>query len=176
MLFPVFKCLSFVFSLIIFRWLSMTPLRQFPKLQADVMKRIEKKDFPWDRFYDLGPNEIGELVRIPKMGKTIHKFIHQVPKLELAVHIQPVTRWVWPVARATPAFFGCLLSVCFLIGSRSTLAVELTITPDFRWDEKVHGNSEVCYPRIHTHTTLWQACPLASSHTDMGRVPSVSGM
>ena len=26
---------------------------------------------------------------------------------------------------------------------RSTLQVELTITPDFQWDEKVHGTSEV---------------------------------
>ena len=26
---------------------------------------------------------------------------------------------------------------------RSTLQVELTITPDFQWDEKVHGHSEV---------------------------------
>lgn len=26
--------------------------------------------------------------------------------------------------------------------ARSTLQVELTITPDFQWDEKVHGNSE----------------------------------
>jgi pre-mRNA-splicing helicase BRR2 len=25
---------------------------------------------------------------------------------------------------------------------RSTLRVELTITPDFQWDEKVHGTSE----------------------------------
>ena len=25
---------------------------------------------------------------------------------------------------------------------RSTLSVELTITPDFQWDEKVHGTSE----------------------------------
>ena len=25
---------------------------------------------------------------------------------------------------------------------RSTLQVELTVTPDFQWDEKVHGNSE----------------------------------
>ena len=128
----------------------MTPLRQFPKLQADVMKRIEKKDFPWDRFYDLGPNEIGELVRIPKMGKTIHKFIHQVPKLELAVHIQPVTRWVWPVAEATPPFSFAHFQR-FLVACRSTLAVELTISPDFRWDEKVHGNSEVCYADICTY-------------------------
>lgn len=26
--------------------------------------------------------------------------------------------------------------------SRSTLRVELTITPDFQWDEKIHGHSE----------------------------------
>lgn len=99
------------------RWQSMTPLRQFKKLPDDVIRRIEKKDFPWDRFYDLGHNEIGELVRMPKMGKTIHRYVHQLPKLELAVHIQPVTR--------------------------STLQVELTITPDFQWDDKVHGHSEV---------------------------------
>ncbi|XP_028391652.1 U5 small nuclear ribonucleoprotein 200 kDa helicase-like [Dendronephthya gigantea] len=97
-------------------WLSMTPLRQFTKIPMEVIKKIEKKDFPWERFYDLGTKEIGELIHMPKMGKTLHKFIHQLPKLELATHIQPITR--------------------------STLSVELTITPDFQWDEKVHGSSE----------------------------------
>lgn len=48
---------------------------------------------------------------MPKMGKTIHKYVHQFPKLDLAVHLQPITR--------------------------STLKVELTITPDFQWDDKV---------------------------------------
>ncbi|XP_014676711.1 PREDICTED: U5 small nuclear ribonucleoprotein 200 kDa helicase-like [Priapulus caudatus] len=97
-------------------WQSMTPLRQFKKIPDEIIKKIEKKNFPFERFYDLGPNEIGELIRVPKMGKTIHKFVHQFPKLELAAHIQPITR--------------------------STLRVELTITPDFQWDEKLHGNSE----------------------------------
>ena len=78
----------------------MTPLRQFKKLPDDVIRRIEKKDFPWERFYDLSHTEIGELVRMPKMGKTIHKYVHQLPKLELAVHIQPVTRL---------ALFFCML-------------------------------------------------------------------
>lgn len=54
---------------------------------------------------------VGELIRMPKMGKTIHKYVHLFPKLELSVHLQPITR--------------------------STLKVELTITPDFQWDEKV---------------------------------------
>lgn len=52
---------------------------------------------------------------MPKMGKTIHKYVHLFPKLELSVHLQPITR--------------------------STLKVELTITPDFQWDEKVRPRS-----------------------------------
>uniref|UniRef100_T1JH32 U5 small nuclear ribonucleoprotein 200 kDa helicase n=1 Tax=Strigamia maritima TaxID=126957 RepID=T1JH32_STRMM len=97
-------------------WQSMSPLRQFRKIPEEVVKKIEKKNFPWERLYDLGPNEIGELIRMPKMGKTIHKYVHQFPKLELATHIQPITR--------------------------STLRIEITITPDFQWEEKIHGNSE----------------------------------
>ena len=97
-------------------WQSMCPLRQFRKITPEVVKKIEKKNFPFERLYDLGPNEIGELLRMPKLGKTLHRYVHQFPKLDLLSHIQPVTR--------------------------STLSVELTITPDFQWDEKVHGNSE----------------------------------
>ncbi|XP_050545887.1 putative U5 small nuclear ribonucleoprotein 200 kDa helicase [Daktulosphaira vitifoliae] len=97
-------------------WQSMSPLRQFRKMPEEIVRKIEKKNFPWERLYDLGPSEIGELIRVPKLGKTIHRYVHQFPKLELATHIQPVTR--------------------------STLRVELTITPDFQWDEKLHGNSE----------------------------------
>uniref|UniRef100_A0AAQ5ZSH5 Activating signal cointegrator 1 complex subunit 3 n=1 Tax=Amphiprion ocellaris TaxID=80972 RepID=A0AAQ5ZSH5_AMPOC len=97
-------------------WQSMSPLRQFKKLPEEVIKKIEKKNFPFERLYDLNHNEIGELIRMPKMGKTIHKYVHQFPKLDLAVHLQPITR--------------------------STLKVELTITPDFQWDDKIHGSSE----------------------------------
>ncbi|KAJ0019478.1 hypothetical protein NQD34_007047 [Periophthalmus magnuspinnatus] len=57
-------------------WQSMSPLRQFKKLPEEVIKKIEKKNFPFERLYDLNHNEIGELIRMPKMGKTIHKFIH----------------------------------------------------------------------------------------------------
>ena len=97
-------------------WDSMCPLRQFKKLSEDVVVKLEKKNIPWERYYDLGPNELGELIRVPKLGKTLHKYIHQLPRLELAVHVLPITR--------------------------ATLRVELTITPDFQWDEKVHGGAE----------------------------------
>src|SRR2546430_1586241 len=65
-------------------WLSMSPLRQFKQMPMEVIKKIEKKDFPWERYFDLNPQEIGELVGVPKVGKLIHKFIHQFWKLELA--------------------------------------------------------------------------------------------
>nr|XP_022344638.1 U5 small nuclear ribonucleoprotein 200 kDa helicase-like [Crassostrea virginica] len=99
-------------------WQSMCPLRQFSdkKMPIEVIKKIEKKNFPFERLYDLDPLEIGEFIRVPKSGKTIHKYVHLFPKLELSVHVQPITR--------------------------ATLRVELTITPDFQWDEKVHGTSE----------------------------------
>ena len=97
-------------------WQSMSPLRQFKKVPEDVVKKLEKKNFPFDRLYDLNPSEIGELIRMPKMGKRIYQHLHMFPKLELSAHVQPITRQV--------------------------LKIELTIIPDFEWDEKTHGKSQ----------------------------------
>jgi pre-mRNA-splicing helicase BRR2 len=46
----------------------------------------------------------------------LHKLVHQFPRLELSAHVQPLTR--------------------------SLLKIDLTITPDFAWDDKVHGTVE----------------------------------
>ncbi|KAL6175995.1 hypothetical protein ACLB2K_052631 [Fragaria x ananassa] len=97
-------------------WSVQTPLRQFHGITNDILIKLEKKDLAWDRYYDLSSQELGELIRMPKMGRTLHKFIHQFPKLNLAAHVQPITRTV--------------------------LRVELTITPDFQWEDKVHGYVE----------------------------------
>eukprot|EP00743_Colponemidia_sp_Colp-15_P003837 GILK01004141.1.p1 GENE.GILK01004141.1~~GILK01004141.1.p1 ORF type:complete len:2133 (-),score=509.56 GILK01004141.1:241-6198(-) len=98
-------------------WRSQTPLRQFKGISEDVLKKIERKEeFSWERFYDLSSQEIGELIHDPKKGKGLHKIIHQFPKLDLAAYVQPITR--------------------------ATVKVDLTITPDFQWDEKIHGKAE----------------------------------
>jgi pre-mRNA-splicing helicase BRR2 len=94
-------------------WASQTPLRQFKGVPADVIMKVERKDLPWERWADLSSQEVGELIRLPKMGKPLHKLIHQFPRLELAATVQPITR--------------------------SVLRVDLTVTPDFQWDDKVHG-------------------------------------
>ncbi|KAL7117148.1 hypothetical protein ACP275_03G053900 [Erythranthe tilingii] len=97
-------------------WSVQTPLRQFHGSPNEILMKIEKKDLAWERYYDLTSQEIGELIRFPKMGRTLHKFIHQFPKLNLNAPVQPITR--------------------------SVLRVELAITPDFQWDDKVHGYVE----------------------------------
>jgi len=73
-------------------WQSMCPLRQFKKIPEEVVKKIEKKSISFERLTDLNPLELGELIRIPKLGKTIHKYIHHLPKVDLACTIQPITR------------------------------------------------------------------------------------
>jgi pre-mRNA-splicing helicase BRR2 len=52
-------------------WASQNPLRQFKVLSPELLGRLEKKDLAWERYYDLSAGELGELVRAPKMGKTL---------------------------------------------------------------------------------------------------------
>ncbi|KAJ3182114.1 DEIH-box ATPase [Irineochytrium annulatum] len=96
-------------------WLSMSPLRQFRNFPMATIMKLERKDFPWDRYFDLNPQELGELAGAAKLGKEIHKVVHQFPKLELNAQVQPVTR--------------------------SMMKIELTITPDFQFDEKASGGT-----------------------------------
>ncbi|CAB4274838.1 unnamed protein product [Prunus armeniaca] len=93
-------------------WRVQTPLRQFNVLTV----KLEKKDLDWERHFDLSPQELGQLIRMPKMGRTLHKFIHHFPKLNLAAHVQPITSTV--------------------------LKIELNIAPDFQWEDKFHGYVE----------------------------------
>ncbi|CAD6889461.1 unnamed protein product [Tilletia laevis] len=99
------------------QWGSMTPLRQFTGVPADLVRRLERKEYPWNRLRDLEPNEIGELIGIPKAGRLVHRLVHQFPRLELQAFFQPVTR--------------------------SLIHIQLTLTPDFTWDERVHGHSQL---------------------------------
>ncbi|XP_010425675.1 PREDICTED: DExH-box ATP-dependent RNA helicase DExH12-like isoform X2 [Camelina sativa] len=93
-------------------WSVQTPLRQFHGIPNETLMMLEKKDLVWERYCDLSSQDLGELFRRPKMGRPLYKLIHQVPKLILSAHVQPITR--------------------------SVLRVELTVTPDFQWDDKIH--------------------------------------
>ena len=83
-----------------------TPLRQFKGIPTEVLGRMEKKDLAWDRYYDLSAQELGELIRVPKLGKSLHRFVHQFPRLELAAHVQPITRTVIKVLHSLTQIYN----------------------------------------------------------------------
>ncbi|KAG7006014.1 pre-mRNA-splicing factor brr2 [Physcia stellaris] len=99
-------------------WPTMTPLRQFPRpmCPAEIITKTEKIDVPWSSYFDLDPPRMGELLGMPKQGKKVCELVQKFPRLEVQAQVQPVTR--------------------------SMLRVELTITPNFEWDELLHGTSQ----------------------------------
>eukprot|EP00330_Aristerostoma_sp_ATCC50986_P007571 CAMPEP_0114595972 /NCGR_PEP_ID=MMETSP0125-20121206/17911_1 /TAXON_ID=485358 ORGANISM="Aristerostoma sp., Strain ATCC 50986" /NCGR_SAMPLE_ID=MMETSP0125 /ASSEMBLY_ACC=CAM_ASM_000245 /LENGTH=183 /DNA_ID=CAMNT_0001798375 /DNA_START=464 /DNA_END=1015 /DNA_ORIENTATION=- len=69
-------------------WNCMTPLRQFKGVPEEILRRIEKKEqFTWDHYYNLNAQQIGELIKFPKLGKPLHKMIHQFPRIELNAYV-----------------------------------------------------------------------------------------
>lgn len=111
------KCLSLCKAVSKRQWSSQTPMRQFRDfLSASVIHKIERKDIGFERYYDLTVAELGELLRDPKLGRTLHRFVHSLPRLELEARVRPQ--------------------------SRSTIEIELTLSPDFRFDTKLHGGGE----------------------------------
>jgi len=96
-------------------WRSQTPLRQFRNVPEVVARKIERKsDIEWSRYSDLTSSDLGELVGVPKMGRILHKLVHQFPKIDVSpAQIQPITR--------------------------SLLRIDLTFTPGFKFDVNVHG-------------------------------------
>eukprot|EP01022_Parablepharisma_sp_SALTPOND_P017480 TRINITY_DN2801_c4_g1_i1.p1 TRINITY_DN2801_c4_g1~~TRINITY_DN2801_c4_g1_i1.p1 ORF type:complete len:2164 (+),score=294.83 TRINITY_DN2801_c4_g1_i1:1425-7916(+) len=98
-------------------WSVASPLRQFKGIPEEVLRKLEKKEqFTWEHYHDMTPQQLGEIVKFAKMGKTLHTLIHQVPKLELSAYVQPITR--------------------------NCLSIELTVIPRFDWDVHTHGYAE----------------------------------
>ncbi|KAF3932488.1 hypothetical protein ABW19_dt0207759 [Dactylella cylindrospora] len=97
-------------------WPTMTPLRQFPDAPGDVIRKLEKMDIPWNRMFDMEVPELGELVGNSAYGRHIHQLLQKFPRVDVQAQVQPVTR--------------------------SMLRVEMTITPEFVWDDAVHGAAE----------------------------------
>ena len=97
-------------------WPTMTPLRQFPRCSRDIVAKAERIDVPWSSYFDLDPPRMGELLGLPKAGRTVCDLVTKFPRVEVQAQAQPMTR--------------------------SMLRVELTITPNFQWDDEVHGSAE----------------------------------
>lgn len=60
------------------QWQSLNPLHQFKKIPQEVVRSLDKKNYSFERLYDLDAHQLGELIRMPKMGKSLYKFMRQV--------------------------------------------------------------------------------------------------
>lgn len=97
-------------------WPTMSPLRQFPSCPRDIAQKAERMDLPWKSYFDLDPPRMGELLGLPKAGKIVCDLVSKFPRLQLQAQVLPITR--------------------------SIMSVSLTITPNFKWDDELHGQSE----------------------------------
>ncbi|KAF9101073.1 hypothetical protein BGX29_006008 [Mortierella sp. GBA35] len=98
-------------------WSFEHPLAQFG-LPRDIVNKLEARTYPptIQDMREMTVNELGELVRFHRMGQTISKCVDQFPVLQMDAQVAPITR--------------------------NVLRVALTITPDFVWNDRIHGFSE----------------------------------
>uniref|UniRef100_A0A673MSU9 U5 small nuclear ribonucleoprotein 200 kDa helicase n=1 Tax=Sinocyclocheilus rhinocerous TaxID=307959 RepID=A0A673MSU9_9TELE len=95
-------------------WGWAHPLRQFSALPPSVLSRMEERNLTVDKLKDMGKDEIGHMLHHVNIGLKVKQCVHQIPAILMESSIQPITRTV--------------------------LRVRLSITPDFRWNDQVHGS------------------------------------
>uniref|UniRef100_A0A4W6ERU2 Activating signal cointegrator 1 complex subunit 3 n=1 Tax=Lates calcarifer TaxID=8187 RepID=A0A4W6ERU2_LATCA len=95
-------------------WGFAHPLRQFPNLSHVVLNRLEEKKLTVDKLKEMRKDEIGHMLHHVNVGLTVKQCVHQIPSITMEASIQPITRTV--------------------------LRVRLLVTPDFRWNDQVHGS------------------------------------
>ncbi|XP_067094233.1 activating signal cointegrator 1 complex subunit 3 [Osmerus mordax] len=95
-------------------WGFAHPLRQFPTLPHTVLSRLEEKKLSMDKLKEMRKDEIGHMLHHVNIGLKVKQCVHQIPSIIMEATIQPITRTV--------------------------LRVRLTITPDFKWHDQVHGS------------------------------------
>lgn len=104
-------------------WWDQSPLWQLTNLAAgssgggmltfEIVRKLDDSGISVDALCDMGPEELGSLVRHPNMGPRVFSALHALPYLHIETTVAPVTR--------------------------SILRLTLTITPEFEWIDRLHG-------------------------------------
>ena len=94
-------------------WDFETPLRQHPLIKYEVLTKLENRNFTIEKLRELDVKELGRLIHHQKAASDVKRAAWEIPQVEIEANIQPITRTV--------------------------LRVRLTITPDFNWNDRIHG-------------------------------------
>ena len=96
-------------------WDFENPLKQHPHVKPEVLNKLENKNFTLHRLREMDSKEIGQMIHHAKAGSEVKKAAFEIPTVELEATIQPITRTV--------------------------LRVRLKVTPNFRWNDRIHGGT-----------------------------------
>ncbi|KAK0079487.1 hypothetical protein PV325_001204 [Microctonus aethiopoides] len=101
------------------QWDNVTPLRQFYCLGQDIVEKIDDRELTIDRLKEMHVREIGDMLRNQKSAALVKKCCEEFPEVNINAIVQPITRTV--------------------------LRIRLKITPQFRWNDSVHGKSSEAF-------------------------------
>ncbi|KAK6827944.1 Sec63 Brl domain-containing protein [Apiospora arundinis] len=108
-------------------WPFQHPLHQFD-LPKSVLNQLDAKDtLTVETMRDMDAAEIGGLVHNHSAGKKIAGILDNFPTVSVEAEIAPL--------------------------NRDVLRIKLFITPDFRWNDRVHGTSESFYIWVENSET-----------------------
>ncbi|KAI1367120.1 Sec63 Brl domain-containing protein [Xylaria arbuscula] len=107
-------------------WPFQHPLHQFD-LTKPVLNQLDEKELSIESLRDMEPAEIGGLVNNHNAGKRIARIIDNFPTVSVDAEIAPL--------------------------NRDVLRIKLYITPDFRWNDQMHGTSESFYIWVENSET-----------------------
>ncbi|XP_073959709.1 activating signal cointegrator 1 complex subunit obelus [Choristoneura fumiferana] len=97
------------------QWDFYSDMRQFNCFPIEVLKKIEYPMLKPDQIRDMDWKEVGDLLRNPNAARHLKKCADEFPLLEMEASLHPITRTV--------------------------LRIRLTITPNFKWNDKYHGKA-----------------------------------
>ena len=111
------RCLAWCKIVELRMWPIQSVLRHFSVVPDEVCRKIERKGLSNEEFSLLNAEEIGQVIRNPKLGRQIHSLLSKsVPKLNLTAYVQPLTR--------------------------STLLIKVDLSPQYDFDAAFHKESE----------------------------------
>lgn len=108
-------------------WPFQHPLHQFD-LPKSVLNQVDAKEtLTIEAMRDMDAAEIGGLVHNHNAGKRIARLVENFPTVSVEAEIAPL--------------------------NRDVLRIKLYISPDFRWNDQMHGNSESFYIWVENSET-----------------------
>jgi activating signal cointegrator complex subunit 3 len=97
-------------------WPTQHPLWQFESfLKPSIIEKIQKLGFDLMQLKEMKADEIGAALRHQSIGGKVLSAIANIPTIEMDASVVPITRTV--------------------------VQIHLSITPEFKWRESLHGNS-----------------------------------